>query len=196
MHFRILMIVRNKTRLAIGLSIAAFLFAVVGLLALLSLSQFSYRLSQTQGIGFRTTYSLATVLFIGGLFCGVAAFCLAQYWQINSGSSGFIRGGVWAGALVSLIGLAMLYFDVGNWGIHSIPSASNICINNLRTIDKAKEGWISRIAATNGMEAGWDKIAGDFPNGFPICPEGGKYELGRVGEPVLCSNPNHRIPSH
>jgi hypothetical protein len=30
---------------------------------------------------------------------------------------------------------------------------------------------------------------------LPICPEQGKYKLGKVGEPVTCSNPNHRIPA-
>ncbi len=184
-----------KTGLGICLSIGAFLFALLGLLALLSLSQFPYRLSQSQGISFRAIYFLTTAFFVGGLFSGVAGFCLAQTSKMNVESSGFMRGGIWAGISISFIGLAMLCFDIGNWGIHSTPSALNTCLNNLRKIDEAKEEWVLRSGATNGTEVSWENIERDFPKGFPVCPEGGKYNLARVGEPVTCSNPNHRIPS-
>lgn len=177
-------------RIKTWIGVAGLLFSIFGLLSLFWLGQFPYRLSHLQEISFKKTYFLTPVFLIGGLACGITALCLTR-----RDSTRLFKGGAWASVLLSLIGLILLRFDVGSWGVHSAPSALNICINNQRSIDTAKEKWALRNSATSGTEVNWDQITADFPNGFPKCPEGGRYELRRVGEPVLCSNPNHRIPS-
>jgi hypothetical protein len=36
-----------------------------------------------------------------------------------------------------------------------------------------------------------------WTNGIPVCPDGGTYTIGRVGEPPKCSigGPDHSLPS-
>jgi chromosome segregation ATPase len=71
----------------------------------------------------------------------------------------------------------------------------NVCINNLRQIDAAKQQW----ALEN------DKIADAIPPAqdllpylsnmvFPVCPSGGTYTINAVGVPPTCSIPGHVLP--
>jgi len=72
-------------------------------------------------------------------------------------------------------------------------SQQNACINNLRQIDGAKNQW--------ALEKG--KKAGDVPTTqdllpylrrWPVCPAGGNYIIGAVGENPTCSIPGHKLP--
>ena len=73
-----------------------------------------------------------------------------------------------------------------------LPSRA-ACIKNLELIDAAKKQW----AAQNGMEKGdlvtLDALSAFFPEGIPVCPDGGHYTLNRVGTPPVCSMPGHSI---
>ncbi len=184
------MLAKSKTQLRVSTSVCAMLFSVLGIIGLFTLDRFPYRLSYEQGIHYQRIYSLTAVFLLGGLLCGVTALRLCY-----RESTRFMKRGVWGCVFLSLIGLAIFCLDIGDSGVHSIPSALNICINNLHSLDRAKETWALHSGATNGTEVSWDRIAPDLPVGFPVCPEGGKYELGKVGEPVRCSNPKHRIPT-
>lgn len=73
--------------------------------------------------------------------------------------------------------------------------ARNSCINNLRQIDAAKQQW----ALENGKTAYAVPTAQDllpyFKDGiFPVCPSGGTYTIGAVGEVPGCSIPGHVLP--
>ncbi len=72
----------------------------------------------------------------------------------------------------------------------------DLCIMNLRAINSAKAQW--------GLEAGkqvtdtptWKDLLPYFGHGgegfvLPICPDGGEYTLGSLGEKPTCSNPRH-----
>jgi hypothetical protein len=72
-------------------------------------------------------------------------------------------------------------------------SQENACINNLRQIDAAKQEW--------ALEKG--KKTGDVPDkedllpylrSWPVCPSGGIYTIGAVGEKPTCSIPGHQLP--
>jgi len=72
-------------------------------------------------------------------------------------------------------------------------SQQNACINNLRQLDAAKNKW--------ALEKG--KKTGDVPTKedlmpyllrWPLCPQGGTYSIGSVGEPPTCSIPGHKLP--
>ncbi len=70
-----------------------------------------------------------------------------------------------------------------------------LCINNLRQIEGAKQQW----ALENGKPKGAIFIAADlFPylrtNTLPACPAGGIYTLNPVGIAALCSIPGHVLP--
>jgi hypothetical protein len=75
-------------------------------------------------------------------------------------------------------------------------SQQNACINNLRQLDGAKNEW--------ALEKG--KKAGDVPTkedllpylrNWPVCPAGGTYTIGAVGERPTCSlnTLGHKLPN-
>lgn len=68
------------------------------------------------------------------------------------------------------------------------------CINNLRQIDAAKQQW----ALENNKPAIATPTVADllpyFKDGvFPVCPAGGIYTIGAVGELPACSIPGHTL---
>jgi hypothetical protein len=77
-------------------------------------------------------------------------------------------------------------------------SKQNACINNLRMIDGAKQQWaleyhkkITDIPTAQDITP----YMGRGPAGeFPVCPEGGTYIIGAVGEKPRCSIPGHELP--
>jgi hypothetical protein len=69
-----------------------------------------------------------------------------------------------------------------------LSRASNACVNNLRQIDSAKQQW----ALENRKPPGAILVPADLAlyfgnNQLPICPQGGNYTMGRVGEDPSCS---------
>lgn len=70
----------------------------------------------------------------------------------------------------------------------------NMCINNLRMLDGAKQQW----ALENKKEAtdtpAQDDVAALLRNRqFPVCPAGGVYTVKPVGEEPTCSIPDHQL---
>jgi hypothetical protein len=73
--------------------------------------------------------------------------------------------------------------------------ATRTCINNLRQIYAAKQAW----ALENNKPAEAIPTAQDllpyFKDGtFPVCPSGGTYTIGAVGELPTCSISGHVLP--
>ena len=70
--------------------------------------------------------------------------------------------------------------------VSSGPSASNICINNLRQLDGAKQVWaITYHKSTNDIPTMQD-LQPWLKRKF-VCPKGGTYIIGRVYDPPRCS---------
>ncbi len=64
--------------------------------------------------------------------------------------------------------------------------AENSCVNNLRQLEGAKEQWkFDNHKGTNDVPA-WEDLL-PYLGQKPVCPHGGTYILGRVGEPPRCS---------
>jgi hypothetical protein len=74
----------------------------------------------------------------------------------------------------------------------------NQCISNLRLIDSAKQQWAlenhGQIFDTPTMED-LKKYMGHALDGeLPVCPDGGVYTPGTMGEKPTCSIPGHVLP--
>ncbi|MGH7975075.1 MAG: hypothetical protein ACREDS_09305 [Limisphaerales bacterium] len=71
----------------------------------------------------------------------------------------------------------------------------NACINNLRQIDAAKQQWaLEKNKTADAIPTALDLLP-FFRNGiFPVCPSGGTYTIGAVGDPPTCSVPGHVLP--
>ena len=75
-------------------------------------------------------------------------------------------------------------------------SQRNVCINNLRQIDAAKNEFALEKGKANGTVVTEDDIAPYIKGAenLPTCPSGGKYTIGKVGETPTCSIPGHALP--
>ncbi len=71
----------------------------------------------------------------------------------------------------------------------------NACLNNLRMLDAAKQQW----ALEKGKDSSSVPTANDLKeylghDQMVVCPQGGTYTIGPVGESPKCSIPGHRLP--
>ena len=83
------------------------------------------------------------------------------------------------------------------YGLAATPEQANanVCVNNLRQIDGAKQQW----ALEKGKPAGALLTAADLApylpnNTMPACPAGGIYTLNPVGLGPICNIPGHATP--
>ena len=85
-----------------------------------------------------------------------------------------------------------------NQQLQLIPQATspaNVCMNNLRIFEGAKDQW----ALENKKGVGDTVSAQDIQpylknNALPVCPQGGVYTLNAVGVLPTCSLPGHVLP--
>jgi len=112
-------------------------------------------------------------------------------WQVKRPRQKLLLAGL-ALILVVLIGLTL-----PNFVRVRVASSRNACIANLKQIQGAKETWAleNKKSPTDVPSPadliGWDKYIRDTP----VCPDGGSYRLGAVGEKATCSvsGPGHTI---
>jgi hypothetical protein len=85
----------------------------------------------------------------------------------------------------------------------SAYSPMNACVNNLQRIKMAKEQWALEHTRTTSDVPTWADLRPYFPkdfpdgkdwsNGLPICPSGGTYTIGRVGQLPTCTIRYHTL---
>jgi hypothetical protein len=106
--------------------------------------------------------------------------------------------------ILAVIAVVVLAVGVPNFIRARSSRATAPCINRLRQIESAKEQWALEKSKTTNDVPTWSDLfpyfASSFTNSYwtngrPVCPEGGVYILGRVGELPTCSlgkqDPNH-----
>jgi hypothetical protein len=75
--------------------------------------------------------------------------------------------------------------------------ASAPCINNLRQIAAAENQWVlENSKTTNDVPTSADILPYLRSSHMPVCPDGGTYTIGRVGQPPTCSigGRGHTLP--
>jgi hypothetical protein len=90
--------------------------------------------------------------------------------------------------VVILIGSAWVY-----WERHR--SSRYHCVVCLRQIDGAKDLWAMENKKTIGSHVTWQDLVGSGKpiREMPICPQGGKYDIGKVGSRPSCNIPGHTL---
>ncbi len=77
-------------------------------------------------------------------------------------------------------------------------SQKNACINNLRLLDAAKQQWALEHGAQSGDTPTMKDLQPYFGRGsngkLPVCPDGGDYTIGPVGEKPACGISGHVLP--
>jgi hypothetical protein len=96
-------------------------------------------------------------------------------------------------ALVVVAAVLVLYVLSPSM-VSSGPSASTICINNLRQLDGAKQVWaLTYHKSTNDIPTMEDLRP--WLKRQLVCPKGGTYIPGRVCDPPRCSlGGSHTLP--
>ena len=83
---------------------------------------------------------------------------------------------------------------------HFQPSRTspNYCIGELKIIDGAKEQWAIELKKTTNDIPEWSDLVGSdrFIKQTPVCREGGRFTIGKVGELPKCSigGTGHSLP--
>lgn len=74
-------------------------------------------------------------------------------------------------------------------------SARNLCIVNLRWIDGAKALWaLEKSKGEAEIPTTTDLLPYlDVRTGFPVCPAGGAYNIGRMDQQPTCTIPGHSL---
>lgn len=102
--------------------------------------------------------------------------------------------------IVIVFAVGLLTLGLAGWFKPVSTKAGNPCVNNLRIIEECKTQWALEKNKTTNDTPNWDDIRPYFPdrwsNSIPVCPEGGTYTIGRVGEPPTCSigGSRHSLP--
>ena len=139
---------------------------------------------------------------IPGVICGHMAYSRIKRSTGTLTGEGLAIAGLITGyigiVLAVMIIPLMLGIAIPNFVRARDMAQTNVCINNLRQIDAAKQQWVLEKGKKNGdvvTEADIKLYIKLDANGdLPKCPAGGKYTIGKVGEAPTCSIPGHALP--
>jgi general secretion pathway protein G len=131
---------------------------------------------------------------IPGVICGHKALSGIK----RSGGTLGGQGLATAGLITGYIGLAfgilvipmMLAIAIPNFVKARETAQQNACFNNLRQIEAAKQQWAmenNKKATDVPTESDLRPYLGRAPGMLPVCPQGGHYTIGAVGEQPKCS---------
>jgi type II secretory pathway pseudopilin PulG len=107
---------------------------------------------------------------------------------------------VWT--IVIVIGVVVLgAIALPNFVKARSTSCANACINNLRQIDAAINQFALEHNQTNGATIHFPDdltpyIKLNSAGKIPACPDGGIYQVGKVGDAPVCSLGGKVTPSH
>jgi hypothetical protein len=78
----------------------------------------------------------------------------------------------------------------------TITQERTACIANLRLIYAAKQAWaLDKNKTDADMPTEQDLLPYLKGGVFPVCPSGGIYTIGSVGQSPTCSIPGHVLPA-
>jgi hypothetical protein len=138
---------------------------------------------------------------IPAVICGHTALSRIKRSGGMLGGNGLAIGGLVTGylsiAMIPLIAM-LTAIAIPNFVKARNVAMSNMCINNLRQIDGAKQMWaLEKKKDESQTPTGEDLtpyLKRDF-NTF-ICPAGGTYSINPVGQKPTCPVPGHELPSN
>jgi hypothetical protein len=143
------------------------------------------------------------VLCIGPLFAIPAVICgHIAYGRIKRsagaiGGEGLALAGLITGYIAIALGVVMIPFlaaiAIPNFVKAKATAQRNSCINNLRTIDRAKQQWALEHSKSADDTPTPEDLNPYITGGYEHlhCVAGGEYTIGKVSEPPTCSIPSH-----
>lgn len=136
---------------------------------------------------FSGLFNDASVLFIPAALFGAVGWLLISRRNVRMS---WTSKAVITGFMVLLAWFVLVGLIPGLVAVQYVGS-QNVCVNNLRQLDAAKNEWALETGAPNGALVPADDLTPyiqlDSKGHLPTCPQGGTYIIGRVGEEVRCS---------
>src|SRR6185437_5515042 len=148
------------------------------------------------------------VLCIGPLFAIPAVICGHMAFGRIKRSGGVIGGeslalaGIITGYVTIALGIVLIPFlaaiAIPNFVKARATAQKNVCINNLRAIDRAKQQWALEHSKSADDTPTPEDLNPYIPGGYDHlhCPADGEYTIGKVSEPPTCSIPDHTLSDH
>jgi hypothetical protein len=104
----------------------------------------------------------------------------------------------WRFLAISLFSLLIVVLAIGLNCHGRRTNKISRCVFNLRNIDLAKRLWEEDNNKTSNDIPTWNGLLPYMPewsNQIPVCPSGGTYTIGRIGELPTCSigGPGHSL---
>ena len=136
---------------------------------------------------------------IPGVICGHLAYSRIKR------SAGVLTGEglALAGLITGYVSLALavvwipmsLAIAIPNFFKGREVAQKNLCINNLRRIDGAKQVWALQNNKDTNSTPTMDDLAPFLKGNAPPlrCPAGGTYTINKIGAPPTCSVPSHEL---
>jgi hypothetical protein len=115
--------------------------------------------------------------------------------------NGLAIGGLVSGylsiALIPLIGM-LAAIAIPNFVQARHGAMTNVCINNLRRIDGAKQTWALENKKDDSQTPSSEELDKYLDHGFNalVCPAGGRYSINPIGQKPTCSIPGHQLRGH
>lgn len=146
-------------------------------------------------------WASALVFFLGITAMPVAAVPLAVPAILFAGTGWLLiskstrptsrTGKAMVTVVIALLFGGIIFIAVPDFIAARYERSQNVCVNNLRQLQAAKQEWALENGKPNGTIVTVADITPyiqlDSNGNIPKCPAGGKYILGRVGEDVRCS---------
>jgi competence protein ComGC len=145
------------------------------------------------------------IFCIGPLFAIPAVICGHKAHGRIKRSGGTLTGEglALAGLITGYISIALALVVIPMMAAIAIPNfvkardtaQKNICINNLRKIDAAKQQWAMDNNKTADATPTVQDLDRYIPGGMGSlrCPKEGVYTINKVNEPPTCSVPEHQL---
>ena len=133
---------------------------------------------------------------IPGVLCGHIALSKINRSSGTLTGQGLAIAGLVMGYLGILLTLILLpAIAIPNFVKARQTAQINMCLNNLRQIDAAKQEWALENSKRSTDTPTQSELTHFLKNGqFPTCPAGGVYTINSIGEVPTCSIPKHKLP--
>jgi prepilin-type N-terminal cleavage/methylation domain-containing protein len=96
-------------------------------------------------------------------------------------------------ATVSVIALIVAFIAMPSFQKEGRRAKDTVCNMNLKIIERVKVLWALREGKFSRDEPTWDDLVPEYLQKTPVCPAGGKYDLGSISEKPTCSVEGHRL---
>jgi len=141
-----------------------------------------------------TIVCIGPLLAIPAIICGHLAVSRIRRSGGMQGGKGLAIAGFSTGYASLALALLIVPLAIPNFVKAREQAMVNLCRNNLRQLEAAKQRWMVEKGKSPNDTPTQDELVPLLERGqFPICPAGGTYSINPAGQPPTCSHPRHGL---